>query len=73
MELCYMELQCVHDYFYNMYNSMNKCVRELCKNNVSLVTMHWIKLQINAPEWRDTIPWFGRNQKENGTPFKQQQ
>ena len=51
--------------FYNMYNSMSKCVRELCKNNVSLVTMHWIKLQINAPEWRDTIPWFGKNQKEN--------
>ena len=41
-----MELQCVHDYFYNMYNSMNKCVRDLCKNNVSLVTIYWIKLQI---------------------------
>ena len=54
--------------FYNMYKSMNKCVRELCKNNVSLVTMHWIKLQINAPNWRDTIPWFDAQSEGDPPP-----
>ena len=59
MELCYKELQYVHDYFYNMYNSMNKCACDLCKNNVSLVSIHWIKLQIilskKAPNSCDAI------------------
>ena len=50
---------------YNMYNSMNKCVRELCKNNVSLVTLHWIKLQIKH-QIGETIPWF--NAQSEGEP-----
>ena len=56
---------------------MNKCVRELCKNNVSLVTMHWIKLQIKH-QIGETIPWFnaqseGEPAQCNRAPFKQQQ